>query len=80
MTSFSDNGVEFKIFLNEEVGRLKNEMTQSLESESVKSDPAILKKTQKVINTIKEFKDTEITSSMIQKIMKIQSLVKEIQN
>tara|TARA_R110002110_G_scaffold41087_4_gene130933 strand:- start:729 stop:1550 length:822 start_codon:yes stop_codon:yes gene_type:complete len=80
VTSFSDNGVEFKIFLNEEVGRLKNEMTQSLESESVKSDPAILKKTQKVINTIKEFKDTEITSSMIQKIMKIQSLVKEIQN
>ena len=55
-------------------------MTQSLDSEAVRNDPVILKKTQKVINTIKEFKDTEITSSMIQKIMKIQSLVKEIQN
>jgi hypothetical protein len=55
-------------------------MTQSLQLETVKSDPMILRKTQKVINTIDEFKDTEITSSMIQKIMKIQSLVKEIQN
>ena len=80
VTSFSNNGLEFKIFLNEEVGRLKSEMTQSLQSETVKSDPMILRKTQKVINTIDEFKDTEITSSMIQKIMKIQSLVKEIQN
>ena len=80
ITSFSDNGIEFKIFLNEEVGRLKNEMTQSLRSESVKGNPLILEKTQKVIQTIEEFKNTEITSSMIQKIMKIQSLVKEIQN
>tara|TARA_R110000851_G_scaffold326400_1_gene495024 strand:+ start:171 stop:992 length:822 start_codon:yes stop_codon:yes gene_type:complete len=80
VTSFSDNGLEFKIFLNEEVGRLKSQMTQSLQLETVKSDPMILRKTQKVINTIDEFKDTEITSSMIQKIMKIQSLVKEIQN
>lgn len=80
ITSFSDNGIEFKIFLNEEVGRLKNEMTESLQSESVKSNPLILEKTQKVIQTIEEFKNTEITSSMIQKIMKIQSLVKEIQN
>ena len=55
-------------------------MTQSLRSESVKGNPLILEKTQKVIQTIEEFKNTEITSSMIQKIMKIQSLVKEIQN
>jgi len=80
ITSFSDNGVEFKVFLNEEVGRLKTQMTESLHSEAVKSNPLIFEKTQKVINTIEEFRNTEITSSMIQKIMKIQSLVKEIQS
>jgi hypothetical protein len=80
VTSFSDNGVEFKVFLNEEVGRLKSEMTESLKLESVRSSPATFEKTKKVINSINEFKNTEITASMIQKIMKIQSLVNEIQN
>ena len=29
VSSFEDNGIDFKIFLNEEIGRIKNELTSA---------------------------------------------------
>ena len=36
--SFSDDGMGLKIFLNEEIGRIKTVLKESLEMEEIKSD------------------------------------------
>ena len=38
VSSFADNALSLKIFLNEEVGRLKTELKQSLNIEEIKND------------------------------------------
>ena len=46
ITSFSDNGLGLKSFMNEELGRLKNELKKCLQLEKVVSNPSYLKNTQ----------------------------------
>jgi len=78
ISSFADNGLELKIFLNEEVGRLKQCLIESLKMKEIKEDVEMLNKAKKVISSIDEFKELKINETMIQKILKIQNLVKEI--
>ena len=78
ISSFADNGLELKIFLNEEVGRLKQCLIKSLKMEEIKEDVEMSNKAKKVISSIDEFRELEINEAMIQKILKIQNLVKEI--
>ena len=47
--SVSDNGTSLKTYLNEEIERLRTEVSQSLESEEIKSDELMLEKAGKVL-------------------------------
>ena len=76
--SFSDNGLEFKIFLNEELSRLKEKISESLENKEIKEDKNMLKKTEKVLEIIDNFKGQFINEKMLKKILNIQTLVSEI--
>tara|TARA_R110000824_G_scaffold44620_4_gene129674 strand:+ start:391 stop:1215 length:825 start_codon:yes stop_codon:yes gene_type:complete len=78
ITSFVDNGIELKLFLNEEIGRLKEAIGASLVSEGIKSDQPAFEKTKKVLKTIDSFKERRIDTVMVEKILKIQNLVSEI--
>ncbi len=78
--SFADNGLEFKLFLNEELGRLKNIVKDSLSMEEVKADSEMQEKSREVLNMMESFKEEPISASMIKKIIKIQGLVGEIQS
>ena len=78
--SFSDDGIGLKIFLNEEIGRIREVLKESLEMGEIKSDPVMLKSTKKVIDTMEEYKNHKINDEMIQQVLKIQKLVKEIQS
>ena len=78
--SFRDGGVEFKIFLNEELGRLKNIIKKSLQQEEVKNDTNMVRKSQDVLELMEDFKKNPISSSMVEKVVKIQHLVSEIQS
>ena len=80
ITSFSDNGVELKIYLNEEVGRLKKEINESLKVKELVEDKEMLESTKKVLELIESFKKTEIDSKMLKKVLKIQTLVSEIKD
>ena len=80
ITSFSDNGVDLKVFLNEEVGRLKEIIKLSLESDEIKEDRNMLDSTKKVLGLIDGFKKTPINEDTIKQVLKIQNLVKEIQS
>ena len=78
--SFTDNGVELKIYLNEEVGRLKQKVKDSLETEEVKNDKDMLQKTKKIITILEDFKTEQIDKEMISKVLKVQDLVREIES
>tara|TARA_Y100000310_G_scaffold219187_1_gene220587 strand:+ start:524 stop:1339 length:816 start_codon:yes stop_codon:yes gene_type:complete len=80
ITSFSDNGVDLKIFLNEEIGRLKDIVNSSLKLDEVKEDSNMLDSTKKVLNLIEGFKKAPIDEDAIKQILKMQILVREIQS
>jgi len=80
VTSFVDNGVELKIFLNEEIGRLKKYVSNSLNSEEVKNDSEMSKKTKDVLKILEGFKEEKINKKLVNKVLQIQNLVEEIKN
>ena len=78
--SFANNGVELKLFLNEELGRLKKVVIKSLKMKEVKNDPEMKKKSKEVLELLESFKEKMISNIMIEKIIKIQHLASEIKD
>ena len=78
--SVSDNGVSLKTYLNEEIERLRDRVTTSLELQEVKDDELMLEKAKKVIDFLEGLKDNKLTESDIKKIMQIQELVREVES
>ena len=77
--SFSDDNLGLKVYLNEEIGRLKEIINNSLEMEEIKTDSTMLKSTKKVLARIEEYKNQQIDDTMIEQVLKIQRLAEEIQ-
>lgn len=76
--SFADGGVEFKIFLNEEIERLKVSLSDSLKTKEISENKFLNEKTNVVLKKVEEYKKKNIDQQMVQEILKIQSLIKEI--
>ena len=73
ISSFQDNGLELKVFLNEELGRLREEIKSSLNEAEIKADETLSAKTKKIVDVIDGFKGQFINEKMLKKIMSIQS-------
>ena len=73
ITSFSDNGLQFKIFLNEEVGRLKEKI-----SEHIDKDHENKSKLEEVLNVLEECKKQNINNQMVKRVLKIQNLMEQL--
>ena len=71
ITSFSDNGLQLKIFMNEEIGRLK-EQCETL-SEGKWSDKISLVK-----EKLEHFKKKPLTEEVVKDVFHIQQLLSEI--
>ena len=80
VSSFSDNALSLKIFLNEEVGRLKSELKKSINIEEIKNDSQMQAKTKQIIEKLEGFKATVIDETVLLSILKTQQLVKEIKS
>ena len=78
ITSFMDNGINLKMFLNEEIGRLKKELNKSLKLEDVSTDSGMSNKVNKIVSNLDLLSDIKINENMIRQILKVQNLVKEI--
>jgi hypothetical protein len=78
--SFTDNGVDLKVYLNEEVGRLKEALTQALQSDEISSDGKMMEKTKSVISLLESFHKSPVDNVMIKRVLKAQQLVGEIQS
>jgi hypothetical protein len=80
IVSFVDNGIDLKIFMNEEITRLKNELNSSFTNNNISDDVEMVKNTKNVLNLLESFKEKQIDDNMLMRILKIQDLVKEIQS
>ncbi len=75
--SFVDNSLEFKIYLNEEIKRLRHGIETAKTLEEFVNDSEMLEKATEVLNKLDSFKQTEINENVILSVLKIQSLHKE---
>ena len=80
ISSFSDNDLELKIFLNEEIGRLKDGLNNSIKSEELKSDDDMLENAKKVLSKLEDYAKEDINEDMIRSVLKIQQLVQELRD
>ena len=76
--SFVDNGLDLKVYLNEEIGRLKQEVKISKNCEEIKADPNMQASVDKVSTLLESFSTTKLDESGIKKILKIQEFVREV--
>ena len=80
ISSFADNGLQLKIYLNEEIGRLKQEMATSLDSKELQEDTDMLSKAKKVQALLEETNQRDTDVKLVTDVAKIQALVQEINN
>lgn len=76
--SVSDNGLSLKSYLNEEIARLKEKVSESLNSKEISSDEMMVESTKRVLEYLESLKDTPLDDSVIKKIMQIQDLIREV--
>ena len=78
ISSFTDNALALKVFLNEEIGRLKSELEAAKNLDEIKNDSEMVSKTDEVIDTLQTYAQQAISEDLLLTVLKTQSLVKEI--
>ena len=73
IASFADDGLTLKIYLNEELSRLKNIVTEAVENESV-----IGQKASTVMEYLEGFRKRDFTPEDLKKILTTQELAREL--
>jgi len=76
--SFSDNGIDVKIYLNEEISRLQSELVAALSLKEIQLDTNMQESVKSVLAIIEEFKTKPVDKALIEKVLKIQNVVYEI--
>lgn len=71
--SFTDGGAGFRVYLNEELGRLKVVLSEAAKNESYD------KEAKKVIEILDSFGTKRIDEAMMKKLLEIQELAKELE-
>ena len=73
ITSFSDNGLGLKTFMNEELGRLKNQIDNL-------SETSYKEKLDQVKVKLDSYSQTPLTEEIVKEVFYIQDLIAEIKN
>jgi len=84
LSRFIGSGVggdlEFQIYLNDEIGRLKDQVSEAKETKEFKEDKDMLQKADKVLGLLEGFSQKPLEDGDLKKILKIQELAREIKN
>ncbi len=75
VTSFADDGLELKMFLNEEVGSLKKELQNFVANSH---DESLGTRVSQVIAVLEDMKTKDVDVGMVETVLKIQQLKEEI--
>ena len=73
IVSFSDNGLGLKIFMNEEIGRLKQLVTENIKNGKYPD------RLDKILEKLESFKKVPVTEEIVKEVFYIQDLVYEVQ-
>ena len=79
ISSFKDNGLDLKVHLDQEIGRLKEEIEQCSSSTVIQENEMLKQKLSQVSEILNGFVSQVPDEEMLTKVISIQSLVKEIQ-
>ena len=79
IASFSDNGVEPKYYLNEEIGNLKSKLEECKKDSDIAGDEPLKEKINQVYSILESYKQKEIDTDLIELVLKTQELVEEIE-
>ena len=77
ISSFQDNGLDLKIYLNEEIGSLKDRISNIKENNS---DSILKEKLQKVYNILDNTKNKDIDTKVLEIVLTTQQLLDDIEN
>lgn len=77
ITSFADGGADFKVYINEEIERLGLLVENMLARQDISKDEVVRPKIESVLEVIRGFSDKQVDEAMLEKVLKIQKLVKE---
>ena len=79
ISSFSSDELETKIYLNRELGRLKQSLAEAIHIEEIANDPEMVRKTNEIKQRLDGLsKETKLNESTLLTILRTQELVKEI--
>ena len=78
IASFTDNALQLKTFLNEEIARLKSKLKEATKVEEIEKDEELLRKTYEVIERLDNYSQRPVSEEVLLTVMKTQALVKEI--
>ena len=78
--SFSDNGFDLNIYLNEEIGRLKNILSESGDIKEIAEDAEMFEKSTAILNILESFKKQPVSIDVVKKVLRVQNLAREIQD
>ncbi len=74
------NDLEFQIYLNTEIGRLKEELSTAKDSKEFVEDKDMAEKANQVLGLLEAFSQKPLEDKDLKKILKIQELAREINN
>ena len=80
ISSFSDNGIEMKYYLNEEIGSLKQKLEQCKKDPDIREDISLKDKIDKVYSILESYKEKDVDTNLIELVLKTQDLVEEIES
>jgi hypothetical protein len=79
ISSFADEGLEMKLYLNEEIGRLKSRLIEASSTESVIANEDLKDQIDKVYAILDETKSDKISTDTIEIVLRTQDLVRELE-
>ena len=77
ISSFSDNGLELKTYLNEEIGRLKDKLQKAQDNEESSADS---EKISKIYKILENTKNKPIDTETLEIVLQTQELLEEMGN
>jgi len=78
INSFADNALELKIFLNEEIARMKEKLQEALSTDIISQDSEMIDKTRKLILKLESYRRAPPDKEILSTVLKTQQIVKDI--
>ena len=80
ITSFADNAVELKTYLNEEIARLRAVLVEASKGDDFGTDESMKSKAGLIVEKLDTYAKTEINDNILLTVLKTQELAKELGN